>query len=201
MLSPLLLLFALADDPLTAVTEWLPGMYDTFEHAAQDEARATAYRHVRAVLKIVRLPEMAGKPAFYLEQAMAGAEAQPYRQRVLMLEQTGAGAVTVWDYRIAEPKDLVGGATEQLKALTMERLSREGGCEMVFIRADREIFKGSAGAGRSCKSSLRGATHVISYSELTPRTLTSLDQGFDDTGAHKWGPPPGVIGHIFRKRN
>ncbi len=192
----------MAGDPMRQVAEWLPGVYDTFEHAAQDEARQTAYRHVRAVLKIVALPTNigGGKPAFYLEQAMAGAEEQPYRQRVLLLEQTGPGAVTVWDYRIAEPKDLVGAAPGQLQRLTMERLSREGGCEVVFIRADRELFKGSAGAGRTCKSTLRGATHVISYSELTPRTLTSLDQGFDDTGAHKWGPPPGVIGHIFRKR-
>jgi hypothetical protein len=71
---------------------------------------------------------------------------------------------------------------------------------MVWTRVDQDLYKASAGAGRSCHTSLRGATYVISYADLTPRTLTTLDEGFDDAGAHRWGPPPGVIGHIFRKQ-
>jgi len=47
---------------------------------------------------------------------------------------------------------------------------------------------------------LRGATHTVSNTEITPAQITNLDQGFDDAGVHKWGPPPGVIGHIFIKR-
>jgi hypothetical protein len=183
---------------------WLPGHYDTFAHADADAARQTAYRHVKAELRIVRLPDTApaarGGIAFYLEQALAGQTSQPYRQRLLVFESNGAGGATLWDYKISDPADLVGAPPEKLKSLDLARLSREGGCEVVWVRADASLYKGSAGAGRSCKSTLRGATHVISYSELTATTLTSLDQGFDDGGAHKWGPPPGVIGHIFRKR-
>ena len=183
---------------------WLPGSYDTFRQAGDDEARGTPYRHVRAVLTIVALDGeslgFAGKPVFYLEQALDGQLAQPYRQRVLVLDAGTSGAATLWDYRIANPADLVSATPEKLRALTHERLSREAGCELTWVRVDRELYKGSAGAGGSCHTEVRGATHVFSYSELTPGTLTSLDQGFDDSASHRWGPPPGVIGHIFRKR-
>jgi len=118
----------------------------------------------------------------------------------LVRREGGIVAAPVWDYRIANPAGLVGATPEKLRALTRERLSREAGCEVTWVRVDRELYKGSAGAGGSCHTEVRGATHVFSYSELTPGTLTSLDQGFDDSASHHWGPPPGVIGHIFRKR-
>jgi hypothetical protein len=57
-----------------------------------------------------------------------------------------------------------------------------------------------AGEVRTCRTTLRGATHVVSRVELTADSITSLDQGFDDTGAHKWGPPPGANGHVFVRR-
>jgi hypothetical protein len=160
---------------------------------------------VKAELRIVRLADgaagfPAGKPVFYLEQALAGQTDKPYRQRLLVFERTAPGTATLWDFRITDPEDLVGAPLDKLNAINPVRLIREAGCEVVWVRVDRELYKGSAGASRSCKSQLREATHVISYSELTPQTLISLDQGFDDAGAHKWGPPPGVIGHIFRKR-
>lgn len=179
---------------------WLPGVYRTDQQAAEDEAAQRGYRHVRARLRIVRLPASSliggGSPAFYLEQALAGQEDKPYRQRIVVFE---AGVLK--DFRITDAQDLVGASAETVGKVDPARLVRELGCEVSWQRVDGGLYKGSAGAGRSCKSSLRGATHVISYSELTPNTLTSLDQGFEDAGGHKWGPPPGVIGHIFRKEN
>ncbi|GEM_PF-907981 len=41
---------------------------------------------------------------------------------------------------------------------------------------------------------------MTSQVELTPTTLMSLDQGYDDAGNSKWGPPPGNVGYIFTKR-
>ena len=35
---------------------------------------------------------------------------------------------------------------------------------------------------------------------LKPTSITSLDRGFDEAGALKWGPRPGTIGHVFRRR-
>lgn len=192
-------------DEFSDFVRWLPGRYETLQQATLDEQRGSAYKHVKAVLKIQLIDAQAlgfpaGQQAFYLEQALADQAAQPYRQRVLVLERTGTGTATLWDYRITDPKDLVGADAAALRSLTKERLSRQDGCEVTWVRADRELYKGSAGAGRSCHTTLRNATFVISYSDLTPQTLTSLDEGFDDTGAHRWGPPPGVIGHIFRKQ-
>jgi len=113
-------------------------LYDTFRQAGDDEARGTPYRHVRAVLTIVALDGeslgFAGKPVFYLEQALDGQLAQPYRQRVLVLDAGTSGAATLWDYRIANPADLVSATPEKLRALTHERLSREAGCELTWVR-------------------------------------------------------------------
>jgi hypothetical protein len=192
-------------NPFADLLGWLPGDYSTEAQASADQKNQAAYRHVHAQLRIVRLPKdnaiSAEKPVFYLEQALAGQEAEPYRQRILVFELLPSGQGRLNDFRITEPKDLVGASVEKLKTLSPERLTRQGGCEEIWEPVDAGLYKGTTGVNRACKTSLRGATHVINYAELTPRTLTSLDQGFDDSGAHKWGPPPGVIGHIFRKRD
>lgn len=179
------------------LARWLPGRYSTAAHAAADEKAQTAHRHIRAVLNITPvsvegLEAPAPYQSYYLEQALAEAPDKPYRQRVIVLQKTEAGLWQNVDYRVDHPP--VNGRFQ------MDQLRREPGCEVLWTRVDEHLFKGSAGQGKTCRSALRGATHVVSYSELTPSTLTSLDQGFDDTGAHKWGPPPGVIGHIFRKQ-
>jgi hypothetical protein len=185
------------------LARWLPGRYDTFAQAAADESANSGYRHVRAELRILRLADgaigmEASQAVFYLEQSLAGQP--PYRQRILVLARDAVGIAELLDYKILDPGDVAGADLKTIEGLSPSRLARESGCEVRWIRVDTHLFKGSAGASRSCRSALRGATHVISYSELTPTTLTSLDQGFDDSGAHKWGPPPGVVGHIFRKQ-
>ena len=82
------------------------------------------------------------------------------------------------------------GWPQALSRIRPEELVPEGGCEVTWTRAGKELFVGAAGNGGSCRTTPRRATHVISYSGLTSGSLVSLDQGFDDAGAHRWGPPP-----------
>jgi hypothetical protein len=199
MLLAASLAFSPVDD-LSRIAAWLPGTYDTFAQAAADDSSAAKYRHVRAVLVITPV-SLDGIPrdarAFYLEQSLAGQEGAPYRQRVIVLIRRDGATINEL-YRLVNPRPLVG--FDGRRPLAMQDLQREPGCDARWERASELAFRGEAGAAGHCPSSLSGATHVISKFELTPDAFTTLDQGLDESGAVRWGPPAGVRGHIFVKR-
>lgn len=203
---PIVLLLAAparaGDDDLARVAEWMAGDFDTFAQVARDEAEGAAYRHVRAVLRVVpaSVASLPGR-VFYLEQALADAEDRPYRQRIVLLTRHDGRLVNRL-YRMKRPEAYVGAWRDpkRLDALGPAELDLDEGCDLVWTRAGDASFAGVAGEGRTCRTALRGATHVVSRVELTAGGITSLDQGFDDTGAHRWGPPPGAAGHVFARR-
>lgn len=198
-----LILSALAQAPdtsLGAIAGWLPGTYDTFAQAAADDSLGAAYRHVRAVLAVAPLTLQgipSGSRAFYLEQALAGHESEPYRQRVIVLMRRD-GAVVNELYRLRNPREVTG--FDGRRSLRLLDLEREPGCDAYWERESAEAFRGTAGASGRCASALQGATHAVSSFRLTAGTFTTLDQGLDDTGAVRWGPPPGEQGYVFVKR-
>lgn len=201
---PALALFLLAsaqapDPEIAVISTWLPGRYDTFAQAAADEARGSTYRHVRAVLAITPVAVDAlppGAAAFYLEQAMAGSEATPCRQRVIVLRRVN-GAIINELYRVKNPSTLVGNAPS---TLALSSLMREAGCDASWELAPDSTFRGIAGNDGHCPSTLNGATHAVSVFALTRETFTTLDRGLDDAGIGRWGPPAGEVGHVFVKR-
>ena len=188
VLLPVLLAVAAAssargdDDDLARIAAWMAGEFDTFAQVAG-----------------------AGIPgpgqAFYLEQALAESEDKPYRQRVVLLTRLDGRLVNRL-YRLKRPEAFVGAWREpaRLSGLGREELQLDEGCDLVWTRASDTLFTGVAGEAGTCRTALRGATHVASKVELAADSITSLDQGFDDAGAHKWGPPPGAAGHVFARR-
>jgi CpeT protein len=195
------------DPDLDTLAAWMSGDFDTFEQVASDEKQKTPYSHVGAVLHIRRV-EIPGLVAagtgktLYFEQAMAGQEEEPYRQGVYLLTRENQVLVNR-GYRISNPSEFVGAwkQPELLKGLTADRLKPILGCEAILTRLTPERYTGIAGLNGTCPSSVRGATYMVSHSEITPTYQLTLDQGFDDDGNHKWGPPPGTIGHMFRKKS
>lgn len=188
------------DTSLATLSRWLPGRYDTFAQATADSVQGTAYRHVRAVLAIVPVTITALEAdarAFYLEQALDGQQAAPYRQRVIIVRVRN-GVVSNELYRLASAADFVGFAGG--RPLTMQELQRESGCDAQWERISAQAFRGVAGAAGQCASTLRGATHVESHFELRDGLFVTLDQGRDAAGAVRWGPPDGVEGHRFVRR-
>lgn len=194
-----------ADPDLEQVAAWMAGEFDTFAQVDGDEASKAPYTHLRAVMRIVPVTicglSEAGR-AFYVEQAAAVSEERPYRQRVYLLSRRD-GRLVNRIYRIQAPERLVGAWAEpaKLARLSVDQLLPDEGCDLVWTAAGDGRYAGVAGEGRTCRNSLRGATHALSRVEMTPRSITSLDQGFDDAGAHKWGPPPGAQGHVFARRD
>ncbi len=192
------------DKDVKLLGKWMTGSFDTFRQVDEDEEVDAKYRHIRALLHVtpVTIPELRKGLAFYVENQQAEARTRPYRQRVYFLSRMD-GRLTLKIFRIAKPEDLVNAHRNPavLKALTFDRLTPEDGCDLTYERSGRDLFKGKTAGGRACRSSLRGATYTYSESEIGPSRWVNLDQGFDDAGEHKWGPPPGVIGHIFLRRN
>ncbi len=192
------------DKEIKKFAAWMTGSFDTFAQVNADEEADAKYRHIRAILHVqpVEIAGLNNALALYVENQAAEARTKPYRQRVYVLKRGADNKIMIEIHRIKNQEQLVNAFKNPalLKNLTLENLTLEPGCNMTFERVNKNLFKGSAGANKNCKSTLRGATHTVSNTELTPTELTNLDQGFDDEGNHKWGPPPGTIGHIFRRR-
>lgn len=193
------------DKEVRQLAEWLTGSFDTFAQVDSDEEQNTKYRHIRATLHVqpVQLIGMGeNAAALYVENAAAETRDKPYRQRVYVVKRNSAGQIIVEIHRIKNQEQVVNAYKNPalLSNLSLANLTHEAGCDMTFQKVNSKLYKGAAGESKTCKSTLRGATHTISNTELTPTQITNLDQGFDDGGGHKWGPPPGTIGHIFVKR-
>lgn len=193
------------DAELDRIAAWMTGDFDTFSQVDEDEAAGRAYKHLRAVMHIaphaiegLTAPEVR---TFYVEQAAAGAEATPYRQRVYALTRRD-GVPVNRIYKIKQPERFVGGHADpaKLAALTLAEIDLEEGCDLVWTRMSDALYAGITGVGGTCRSTWRGGAYAVSQVQLTPWSVTSLDQGFDDRGEHKWGPKPGTIGHVFLKR-
>jgi hypothetical protein len=193
------------DEELEQLSEWMSGSFDTFDQVAQDEAANSTYKHTRATLRIfpVTIAGMSERGrTLYIEQAVAETPEKPYRQGVYFLSRDERGAIIMRNFKLSNPNEFIGGWKDpaKLKALTSDRLLPINGCDITLTRQNEHRYLAVVGLHGTCKSSLRGATHMISHGEITPDYQITLDQGFDDAGNSRWGPPPGVIGHIFKKR-
>lgn len=193
------------DEELKKLADWMAGSWDTFKQADEDEEEDAPYKHVRAILHVIpiEIPELAEKGfVFYVENQLAEERKRPYRQRVYWLFRADDGRITLRIFKISNEKDFVNAHKnpQALQSLTFERLSVEEGCDLIYEKINDELYRGRLLKDRACKSKFRGATYVHSESELSPNRWMNLDQGFDDEGNHRWGPPPGTVGHIFLKR-
>lgn len=193
------------DKELKRVAGWMTGNFDTFAQVETDEANDAAYKHIRALVHVapVSMRGIADGLAFYIENQSSGDRPRPYRQRVYVMKRDQkTGKIIIEMYRIKGDQDFINAYKNPglLSKLTAELLTREEGCDLVFTKVNDNFYKGAAGENKTCRSNLRGATYMMSHTDLSPTEWVNLDQGFDDAGNSKWGPPPGTIGHIFIKR-
>lgn len=194
------------DVEIEKLVEWMSGDFDTFDQVKRDEADNAPYKHVRVTLHIrpvtiAGLSDQGAARTLYIEQAMAETPDKPYRQGIYFISRQN-GAIITRNFRISDAAAFTGAwkETGKLKQLTKDRLTPIEGCDIVLTKIEANRFSAIVGLNGSCKSTIRGATHMVSQGEITPTYQITLDQGFDDQGNHKWGPPPGTIGHIFTKR-
>ena len=160
----------------------------TLTSAAQ-AARTEDYREIELRSCPVAAPGL-GSTVLYVEQAVASAPDQPYRQRLYVLEEEDERTVRSEIYTLADPAAAVGlcGRGERRSFHPSEATLREGcAVRMVF---DGAVFRGETAPG-ACPSSLRGASHATVAVTVTAEGLDSWDRGWDASGEQVWGAEAG----------
>ncbi len=170
-------------------------MSGTFSSEAQ-ASRDTGYYHI--ILHMYPIWEHRGN-WLYVEQAMAGREDQPYRQRIYHLEQVAKGTFRSVVYILPDPEAFVGAWQDigRFKELNPLQLEIRNGCDVYLEKTGRGRFVGST-RGTSCASELAGATFATSEVRIKSGTIESWDRGFDEQGSQVWGATGG--GYIFKRK-
>jgi hypothetical protein len=176
-----------ADAVVPAVDRLATRMCGNFSNATQ--ARSDfSYRDV--VLHIVRIwPERSDGPWLYLEQALADAPAQPYRQQIYHLVAARDGVIDVRVLKLSDPVALTAAWRDPARfaSLTPEKLIDCAGCAMQLkVLADGSIQ--GATVGCACASELSSAAYATTDLTVTEQGLVFWDRGFTSTGLQVWGP-------------
>jgi hypothetical protein len=151
-------------------------------------------------VRLVIVPIWRGRPDarwFYVEQAIAGREDRPYRQRVYRLMENEQGAFESAVFTLPDAARFAGAwrEAEPLAGLTPDSLAERRGCS-VFLRRDGSAYRGGT-VGGACASELRGAAHATSEVTIERDRMITLDRGFDAEGRQAWGSTAG--GYEFRR--
>lgn len=133
----------------------------------------------------------------YVEQAVATAKDNPYRQRIYhIFEEDGVLKSVI--YSLPDEKKFIGGWEDisVFNTLSPEQLETREGCEVIIKRKDENTFIGST-VEKNCTSNLRGAAYATTEVSITKDTMISWDRGFNDKDEQVWGATKG--GYIFKK--
>jgi hypothetical protein len=177
---------------LELFSDWMTGAFSSCAQALED----SAYHDVR--LHMVRIwPHRVDGYWLYVEQALASAMDQPYRQRVYHVDHIGGAYYCSTVYTVPDPSRFRGAWRNEsaLAELTPEDLIRKAGCTLV-LKEQGDSFIGST-LGRLCRSSLHGASYATSEVEIRKDRLVSWDRGFNVTGKQVWGATEGA--YVFDK--
>lgn len=179
-----------------ATSARLNALYDTMTGSFDSSAQAdTDPEYYNIVLHMA--PIWTDKPGYYLyvEQAVAGDQQNPYRQRVYKLEEQGRKLVSRV-YELPDPKQFIGAheAPARFASISPSNLVEKVGCA-VYLKPDKlGVYRGET-KKKSCKSSLRGATYATSRVSIGSSFVQSWDRGFNEEDEQVWGATKG--GYLF----
>lgn len=136
----------------------------------------------------------------YVEQAMNAMQDKPYRQRIYEVKRNEQGQLASYVYTLPNDSLWIGKwkSPVAFDSLSPNDLVLREGCEVVLTKTSDSTFVGKTQDG-TCESTLRGASYAMSNVEITPKDITSWDQGFDAEGKQVWGATKG--GYVFDKLN
>lgn len=178
---------------LERVATLLTGSFSSADQALADKN----YHH--ATLHSVRIwPDRTDGPWLYVEQALADAPDQPYRQRVYQLALEPDGTIEARIFTLDDPIRATGAwrKTTPLSDLTPTRVTFNEGCSVFFRAMPDGSFLGAT-HGNGCHSNLRGATHATTEATLTSDRIVWWERGFNSSGRQVWGSATG--GYVFTR--
>jgi len=178
---------------LERLISYMSGSFSSREQSLED----TTFFDIR--LEMVPIwRERSDAHWLYVEQAVAGFENQPYRQRVYRVSKIDDSTYVSDAYLIDEPRRFAGEWKEEqpLAKLTPDSLILRENCGIYLKPEGDSVFVGST-KGTDCESSLRGSAYATSKVRIGEDYLYSWDRGFDTDGNQVWGAEKG--GYIFKK--
>jgi len=178
---------------LERVATLLTGTFSSADQALADKN----YRNT--TLHAVRIwPDRTDGPWLYVEQAIAEALDQPYRQRVYQLALAADGTVETRVFTLDDPIRATGAwrKTTPLSDLTPTRITFNEGCSVFFRAMPDGSFLGAT-HGDGCASDLRGATHATTEATLSSDQIVWWERGFNASGRQVWGSATG--GYVFKR--
>jgi hypothetical protein len=178
---------------LELLVAWMTGSFSSARQAAGDEH----YRDIRLQMWPIWQDRDDG-PWLYVEQAVAGREKEPYRQRIYRLVDHGDGRYESIVFTLPSPRRFVGAwrAENALSELSPDSLALRNGCSIVLRRTEDGTFVGRTHE-HDCSSELRGASYATSEVRIDARGMSSWDRGFDAQGHQVWGAEKG--GYRFER--
>lgn len=174
---------------------WLTGTFDSSAHAARDPDN---YRAVVLTTCVIDAPAF-GERVLWVEQAIVGDEAAPYRQRVYrVIDGADAASSAISEvYEFADPTPYTGFCAGTSQAVPdPAQAELRAGCEVHMQLVDGALLGGTVGEG--CVSTLRGASWATSAVTVTPEAIHSWDRGFGADGLQVWGAELGAYEFLRR---
>lgn len=174
---------ATAGGTLGHLAEWMQGDFDN-TRALADPARVAVEEHVPIQVHLRALPGI--ENGLYIQQASMQAPDRPYRQRVYILREAGAGFVSeVWTLR--DPASFVNAHDDpgKLAAIGPGDIEHKDGCDVHLAWDGTHYVGGTVGEG--CESTLGGAAYATAEVVIHADGFTSLDRGFNTAGEQVWG--------------
>ena len=199
--------FEVSEDDLRVarVRELLTGRFDSSAQAAT----TPDYFDIHLAICPISAPSL-GRHVLYVEQARADKLAEPYRQRLYVVEPGEPGEVISRVFEFTDPAPFTGfcdRAEADRPAYSDGLAAEKVGCavhlrEMAYNSdeqrgSERSMGFGGGTEGDGCPSSLRGATHATSTVILNSAGMQSWDQGYDAAGTQVWGATAGPY-HFLR---
>ncbi|MBF2086474.1 chromophore lyase CpcT/CpeT [Thermoleptolyngbya sp. C42_A2020_037] len=182
---------------LLILAQWLAGEFD---NRAQSLDQPAWFVHLRLWHRPLPI-RINGCLALFAEQANALYLQNPYRQRVLVLQENSDGntnhvgdeadgnpIVQYWAFRQPDRFRGAGARPDLLSNLTLDDLQLLPGCRL-RLRTDKDGVAAEPKEGDRCCFQYNGETRqVVLGFEVSPGRFRSYDKGVDpDTGQALWG--------------
>ena len=115
---------------------------------------------------------------------------EPYRQRLYVIRDNGDGRVVSDVYLLYDAASAVGLCDrDEVAEFTPAQVGLRQGCS-VYLTQEGDTFVGGTD-GKSCRSTLRGATYAVSDVTLSATQILSWDRGYDAQDNQVWGAEAG----------
>lgn len=185
----------MASPTIITLAQWLAGEFDN-----QAQAHNQPVWFVRLRLWQRPLPQrLQGNVALFLEQANALYPDQPYRQRVVMLQESEPGIVEAHYWALQQPERFCGAGAnlDLLSQLQFSDLEQLPGCVLTVTPGGDDLNRGAAPhhfeahpqPNSRCCFQYQGQTRqVILGFKVSSNQFWSYDRGVDpNTGQGLWG--------------